>query len=470
MLHGNQQNELYLILESLIFPIMSLSVIIKWGGQEYSISALSEDDTVLDLKQSIKSLTGVLPERQKLLGLKIRGKPADNDTKLGLLKLKPNTKIMMMGSREESLEDVLAPPPESDDVINDFDIEEEVIEVENREENLAKIARRVKEYKVEELNPPREGKRLLVLDVDYTLFGKPADNDTKLGLLKLKPNTKIMMMGSREESLEDVLAPPPESDDVINDFDIEEEVIEVENREENLAKIARRVKEYKVEELNPPREGKRLLVLDVDYTLFDHKSCAETGQELMRPFLHEFLTSAYEDYDIVIWYHKSCAETGQELMRPFLHEFLTSAYEDYDIVIWSATSMKWIDAKMKELGVSDNPNYKITFMLDSGAMITVHTPKRGVVEVKPLGVIWGKYSEFYNRKNTIMFDDIGRNFLMNPQNGLKIRPFMKAHLNREKDKELLKLSHYLKEIAKLDDFSGLNHKHWERYLSKKQSQ
>lgn len=41
-----------------------------------------------------------------------------------------------------------------------------------REENLAKIARRVKDYKVEEMNAPREGKRLLVLDVDYTLFGK----------------------------------------------------------------------------------------------------------------------------------------------------------------------------------------------------------------------------------------------------------------------------------------------------------
>ncbi|XP_026115127.1 ubiquitin-like domain-containing CTD phosphatase 1 isoform X1 [Carassius auratus] len=112
-------------------------------------------------------------------------------------------------------------------------------------------------------------------------------------------------------------------------------------------------------------------------------------------------------------------------MRPYLHEFLTSAYEDYDIVIWSATSMKWIDAKMKELGVTDNPNYKITFMLDNAAMITVHTLKRGVVEVKPLGVIWDKYSEFYNRKNTIMFDDIGRNFLMNPQNGLKV-PFKEA--------------------------------------------
>lgn len=52
---------------------MSVSVIIKWGGQEFSINSLSEEDTVMDLKQSIKTLTGVLPERQKLLGLKIKG-------------------------------------------------------------------------------------------------------------------------------------------------------------------------------------------------------------------------------------------------------------------------------------------------------------------------------------------------------------------------------------------------------------
>ncbi|XP_053155779.1 ubiquitin-like domain-containing CTD phosphatase 1 isoform X2 [Hemicordylus capensis] len=285
---------------------MAVSLIIKWGGQEFLITTLSEEDTVLDLKQSLKGLTGVLPERQKLLGLKVKGKLAENDVKLGALKLKPNTKIMMMGTREESLEDVLGPPPDNEDVVNDFDIEEEVVEVENREENLLKISRRVKEYKVEILNPPREGKKLLVLDVDYTLF--------------------------------------------------------------------------------------------------------------------------------------------------------------------AATNMKWIEAKMKELGVSTNANYKITFILDSAAMITVHTPRRGLIDVKPLGVIWGKFSEFYSKKNTIMFDDIGRNFLMNPQNGLKIKPFMKAHLNRDKDKELLKLTQYLKEIAKLDDFLELNHKHWERYLSKKQGQ
>ena len=43
--------------------------------------------------------------------------------------------------------------------------------------------------------------------------------------------------------------------------------------------------------------------------------------------------------------------------------------------------MKWIKAKMDELGVLKNTNYKISFMLDSMAMITVHAPKYGLIEV-----------------------------------------------------------------------------------------
>lgn len=51
---------------------------------------------------------------------------------------------------------------------------------------------------------------------------------------------------------------------------------------------------FQIDVLNEPRPGKKLLVLDIDYTLFDHRSAAEQGYELMRPYLHEFLTSAYK--------------------------------------------------------------------------------------------------------------------------------------------------------------------------------
>lgn len=46
---------------------------IKWNGKEYKISGLSEAATVRDLKKAISAETGVLPERQKLMGLKHAG-------------------------------------------------------------------------------------------------------------------------------------------------------------------------------------------------------------------------------------------------------------------------------------------------------------------------------------------------------------------------------------------------------------
>lgn len=74
---------------------------------------------------------------------------------------------------------------------------------------------------------------------------------------------------------------------------------------------------------------------------------------------------------------------------------------------------------MKELGVATHSDYKVVFYLDYAAMISVFTPKYGLVDVKPLGVIFGKFPQFHTG-NTLMFDDIRRNFLMNPQNGLKV--------------------------------------------------
>eukprot|EP00126_Sphaerothecum_destruens_P011479 Sdes_comp20915_c0_seq4m18264 len=53
--------------------------------------------------------------------------------------------------------------------------------------------------------------------------------------------------------------------------------------------------------VNPPRPDKKLLVLDIDYTIFDHKSSAESFSQLMRPNLIYFLESVYQHFDIIIW-------------------------------------------------------------------------------------------------------------------------------------------------------------------------
>jgi ubiquitin-like domain-containing CTD phosphatase 1 len=62
-----------------------------------------------------------------------------------------------------------------------------------------------------------------------------------------------------------------------------------------------------------------------------------------------------------------------------------------------------------------------------------------------------------------MFDDLKRNFVMNPQNGLTIRPFRRAHTNRGSDRELVHLTQYLMAIAELSDLSQLDHSRWESF-------
>lgn len=257
---------------------------------------------------------------------------------------------------------------------------------------------------------------------------KLSDDSSLLSQLSLKSSLKMTMIGTVEDDIYVDLVDPPE---VVDDFELgQDEVIDIKDKEVNKQKLRRRIEQYKIVLRNPCREGKKLLVLDIDYTLFDHRSSAENPIELM---------------------------------RPYLHELLTAAYAEYDIIIWSATNMKWVELKMGQLGVLDHPNYKITAMLDHLAMITVQSDTRGVFDCKPLGLIWAHFPEFYSPKNTIMFDDLRRNFVMNPQNGLAIKPFRKAHANRGSDEELLKLTQYLLAIADLDDLSSLDHSNWESF-------
>ncbi|KAK4401978.1 Ubiquitin-like domain-containing CTD phosphatase [Sesamum angolense] len=222
---------------------------------------------------------------------------------------------------------------------------------------------------------------------------KLADDSLLLSQIPLKAAVKMTMIGISLRYFvlptveDDIIVDPVESPEIVDDFELgQDEVVDIKDKDVNKQKLRRRIEQYKIELRNPCREGKKLLVLDIDYTLFDHRSPAENPLELMRPSL-----------------------------------------------------------------------------LDHLAMITVQSDTRGVFDCKPLGLIWAHFPEYYSAKNTIMFDDLRRNFVMNPRNGLTIKPFRKAHANRDSDQELVKLTQYLLAIAELDDLSALDHRNWESF-------
>ncbi len=62
------------------------------------------------------------------------------------------------------------------------------------------------------------------------------------------------------------------------------------------------------------------------------------------------------------------------------HSADAAVFPFYNIVIWSATSMKWIDVKLKALGLLDHAEFKISMCIDHGAMIPVDTPRYGRCE------------------------------------------------------------------------------------------
>ncbi|CAM0137872.1 unnamed protein product [Umbelopsis sp. WA50703] len=271
--------------------------------------------------------------------------------------------------------------------------------------------------------------------------GKLPADETRLDSLSLrrKPGSdaiEFLMLGTADEK---IFKDPDQVDtlpDVLNDLEYDYFPSDHPTHLDQ-AKVQKKLKDTiaktDIRLINPLRQGKRLLVMDLDYTLFDCKSPAS---------------------------HIS------ELMRPGMHSFLTSAYEHYDIVVWSQTSWRTLEAKVTELGILSHPDYKIAFVMDISTMISVTTLKADGSEfkhqVKPLEIIWAKFPQF-SSKNTIHVDDLSRNFALNPKAGLKISAFKHAPVKRLTDRELYYVARYLLLIVNVDDFTTLNHKRWRSY-------
>ncbi|KAJ3900889.1 HAD-like domain-containing protein [Lentinula edodes] len=316
---------------------------LTWAGKPFSLD-IADSDRVLDLKTALHDLTRVPPERQKILGL-VKGKLPPDQGRISDLKLTTGKKFTLLGTPEG---DEIKDPAQLGnlpDVVNDLDID------------FTKDPNAVKRYK---------------------------------------------------------------------------------HDQRNIRKVKEMTDKLSVNIIHPLREGKKLLVLDIDYTILDTK-----------PLTSGSLPPA-------------------ECARPKLHEFLEAIYPYYDICIWSQTSWIWLETKLVELGmIGANRNYQISFVLDKTCMFTVFTERDGQEwqhSVKALQIIWNHFPQF-NATNTVHVDDLGRNFALNPQCGLKIHAFKNAHtLEAQADRELDKLARYMVHIAPLSDLRSLSHANWKTVL------
>jgi ubiquitin-like domain-containing CTD phosphatase 1 len=140
-----------------------------WPLQQFGLNWCS----VFDLKAALESLTGVPQERQKIIGL-VKGKLPPDQATIRQLNLVSGKKFTLIGTPQghEHKDPTQLDLP---DVFNDLDIDfsadpnsEAVLKFKNDLRNKRKIKEAVEALNVNLMNPLREGKKLLVLDLDYS--------------------------------------------------------------------------------------------------------------------------------------------------------------------------------------------------------------------------------------------------------------------------------------------------------------
>jgi len=283
-----------------------------------------------------------------------------------------------------------------------------------------------------ETEVPTEKQKILGLK---TRSKEPITASTLVGDLKVRKN-KFKMVGSAvilktREDFDDI---PTIIDDMDIDFVPDYSKIGKKNATYRR-KLEDLVKNTEINIINAPRKGKKLLVLDLDYTLFDMKGMRKTSDQL-------------------------------SLKRPFTDDMFRRLYPYYDFVIWSQTRWQWIEIKLTELCII--PNFNITFILDKTQMPKICSrTKRGMKthQIKPMELIWRRFPEFYNEHNTIHVDDLGRNFARNTQNGLKCTAYKHSSTAKFTDTELRDLTEYFLLIKDMGSLKSLDHDNWRKYLS-----
>mmetsp|Transcript_7872 Transcript_7872/g.12509 ORF Transcript_7872/g.12509 Transcript_7872/m.12509 type:complete len:498 (+) Transcript_7872:446-1939(+) len=466
------------------------TMIAKYGKLKIELPHLPTSTTsIYQVKELLCARTGILPKRQKILGLKCirKGNAVGDDTMLSELKSGKGGgskgggtdaavaavavlahQFILMGTPEEK---IFVDPSEKEglvDIIDDFDLDfnagsDEWIQHKAKEDNLQKFT---DSTDIHIINPPR-------------LQSSTSSNT----------NTSNSSSSSSSSS----------------------------NNNNN----------------NNTTKYKPLLVLDLDHTLLDFSSktlrdngasAMDIGQsddavanQLKRPYMDEFLTWTYKYYDLVVWSQTSWRWLEVKclfLLNCALHRNMPSCHLYIDIPsknpqihsIFHSLSPSYIapsknqhslaiylrvQVKLTELGMLTHPGYKFCFVLDKTSMFQIVSTNRSGKQfthhVKPLQIIWSKFPRYWNESNTVHLDDLSRNFALNLGNGLKCTAYYRKKRkkrsgsgstssssstnNGANDKELLGLGRFLELVATTeevcDNFDRVDFQYWQDYVSGK---
>jgi ubiquitin-like domain-containing CTD phosphatase 1 len=367
-------------------------LICKHNGSQLTIE-LMPDATYRQLQTVIAERTHVPPERQKIIGLcPGRVLPEDNhDIYLRDMGMTPTRKFLLVGSPDEPISLTLSTPK-------------------SPQRSLYGYAPTVV------MTPSLAS--LPSATVAVSSSSSPVSSSAMI------PSSSASTVAASAWLDDHITKLPPSAQEYLRDSLV-------------LERLRMRIAETKIDFINPPRPGKKLLVLDIDFTIFDMKSIDKMGQ------------------------------ASTVLKRPHTDAFLTYAYEHFDLVFWSQTTWNWIEAKLTEMRILFATSYRICSVLDRSSMfpvVSIHKGHLKTHEVKPLQVLWSLLGQQYGYgpHNTLHIDDLSRNFALNPTNGIKVRAYKHAPLMCHEDKELVYLQKYLELVHDEADYSKLDHNHWRR--------
>jgi ubiquitin-like domain-containing CTD phosphatase 1 len=380
----------------------SYTLIAKYGKKCITFDDLAGDMTIGEIKEMITEETNILPKRQKLVGLQANqggAKGVTDDLPLSELKIKP-----VKGKKDDTSE---------------------------------------------------------------VTTGSNTTNTNNVWEIIVH---SFILMGTPEEA---IFIDPKERDDlpdVVDDFDFDfnagsKEWMNHVAVGENLKLFTEKTP---IHIMNPPRDGKPLLVLDLDHTLLDFSSKSLLRRDTDQQEQQQQRPSSNDNH------------VAELMKRPYMDDFLSQCYQYYDLVVWSQTSWRWLETKLIELGMISNPNYKFCFVLDKTSMFTITSTRRRDVSrrsasssssssnssithhVKPLQIIWSKFTDRWGCHNTVHIDDLSRNFALNINSGLKIKAYYRKKASSgRRDVELLGLTRYLIRLAQSNfHFGKVNFSKW----------